>query len=160
MRTTNETFVMNKPVTRLEAADIAMVLKLLPHRYPFLMVDRIIDIRGDEHGIGIKNVTINEPHFQGHFPGDPVFPGVLMIEGMAQTAGVLCIAATGAQPKSVFFLTIDKAKFRKPVRPGDTIEYHMDRITRRKSMWWYRGEAKVAGEVVAEAQVGAMLSDA
>jgi 3-hydroxyacyl-[acyl-carrier-protein] dehydratase len=160
MRATNETFVMNKPVTRLESADIAMVLKLLPHRYPFLMVDRIIDIRGDEHGIGIKNVTINEPHFQGHFPGDPVFPGVLMIEGMAQTAGVLCIAATGAQPKSVFFLTIDKAKFRKPVRPGDTIEYHMDRITRRKSMWWYRGEAKVAGEVVAEAQVGAMLSDA
>lgn len=160
MRATNETFVMNQPVTRLEAADIEMVLKLLPHRYPFLMVDRIIDIRGDEHGIGIKNVTINEPHFQGHFPGNPVFPGVLMIEGMAQTAGVLCIAATGAQPASVFFLTIDKAKFRKPVRPGDTIEYHMDRITRRKSMWWYRGEAKVAGEVVAEAQVGAMLSDA
>ena len=160
MRATNETFVMNKSVTRLEAADISVVLKLLPHRYPFLMVDRVIDIRGDEHGIGIKNVTINEPHFQGHFPGNPVFPGVLMIEGMAQTAGVLCIAATGARPTSVFFLTIDKAKFRKPVRPGDTIEYHMNRITRRKSMWWYRGEAKVAGQIVAEAQVGAMLSDA
>ena len=157
---TNESFAMNKLVTQLEAADIAVVLKMLPHRYPFLMVDRIIDIRGDEHGIGIKNVTINEPQFQGHFPGNPVFPGVLMIEGMAQTAGVLCIAATGAKPTSVFFLTIDKAKFRKPVRPGDTIEYHMDRITRRKSMWWYRGEAKVAGQVVAEAQVGAMLSDA
>jgi 3-hydroxyacyl-[acyl-carrier-protein] dehydratase len=151
---------MNKIVTQLEAADIAVVLKMLPHRYPFLMVDRVIDIRGDEHGIGIKNVTINEPHFQGHFPGNPVFPGVLMIEGMAQTAGVLCIAAAGAQPKSVYFLTIDKAKFRKPVRPGDIIEYHMNRITRRKSMWWYRGEAKVAGEIVAEAQVGAMLSDA
>jgi 3-hydroxyacyl-[acyl-carrier-protein] dehydratase len=151
---------MNKIVTQLEAADIAVVLKMLPHRYPFLMVDRVIDIRGDEHGIGIKNVTINEPHFQGHFPGNPVFPGVLMIEGMAQTAGVLCIAAAGAEPKSVYFLTIDKAKFRKPVRPGDTIEYHMNRITRRKSMWWYRGEAKVAGEIVAEAQVGAMLSDA
>ena len=151
---------MNTRVIQLEAMDIAVVLKLLPHRYPFLMVDRIIDIRGDEHGIGIKNVTINEPHFQGHFPGNPVFPGVLMIEGMAQTAGALCIAATGAQPASVFFLTIDKAKFRKPVRPGDTIEYHMDRITRRKSMWWYRGEAKVAGQIVAEAQVGAMLSDA
>ena len=151
---------MNKIVTRLEAADIAMVLKLLPHRYPFLMVDRVIDIQGDEHGVGIKNVTINEPQFQGHFPGNPVFPGVLMIEGMAQTAGVLCIAATGAKPTSVFFLTIDKEKFRKPVRPGDTIEYHMDRITRRKSMWWYRGEAKVAGQIVAEAQVGAMLSDA
>jgi 3-hydroxyacyl-[acyl-carrier-protein] dehydratase len=156
----NETAVMNKIVTTLEAADISVVLKMLPHRYPFLMVDRVIDIRGDEHGIGIKNVTINEPQFQGHFPGNPVFPGVLMIEGMAQTAGVLCIAATGAQPKSVFFLTIDKAKFRKPVRPGDTIEYHMDRIARRKSMWWYRGEAKVAGKIVAEAEVGAMLSDA
>jgi 3-hydroxyacyl-[acyl-carrier-protein] dehydratase len=151
---------MDKAVTRLEAVDIEMVLKMLPHRYPFLMVDRVVDIQGDESGIGIKNVTINEPQFQGHFPGNPVFPGVLMIEGMAQTAGVLCIAATGAQPKSVFFLTIDKAKFRKPVRPGDTIEYHMKRIARRKSMWWYRGEAKVAGQVVAEAQVGAMLSDA
>jgi 3-hydroxyacyl-[acyl-carrier-protein] dehydratase len=159
-RPTNEAIVMNKIVTRLEAADIAMVLKMLPHRYPFLMVDRVIDIQGDEHGIGIKNVTINEPHFQGHFPGNPVFPGVLMIEGMAQTAGVLCIAATGTQPRSVFFLTINKAKFRKPVRPGDTIEYHMNRITRRKSMWWYRGEAKVAGQIVAEAEVGAMLSDA
>jgi 3-hydroxyacyl-[acyl-carrier-protein] dehydratase len=158
-RPTNEA-VMNQIVTKLEAADIAMVLKMLPHRYPFLMVDRVIDIRGDEHGIGIKNVTINEPQFQGHFPGNPVFPGVLMIEGMAQTAGVLCIAATGARPTSVFFLTIDKAKFRKPVRPGDTIEYHMSRIARRKSMWWYRGEAKVAGQIVAEAQVGAMLSDA
>ena len=151
---------MDKAVTRLEAADIEMVLKLLPHRYPFLMVDRVIDIQGDESGIGIKNVTINEPQFQGHFPGNPVFPGVLMIEGMAQTAGVLCIAATGAQPKSVFFLTIDKAKFRKPVRPGDTVEYHMKRIAHRKSMWWYRGEAKVSGHVVAEAEVGAMLSDA
>ena len=155
----SESIAMNKAMTSLEAADIAAVLKMLPHRYPFLMVDRVIDIRGDEHGIGIKNVTINEPHFQGHFPGNPVFPGVLMIEGMAQTAGVLCIAATGSQARSVFFLTIDKAKFRKPVLPGDTIEYHMDRITRRKSMWWYRGEARVAGQVVAEAQVGALLSN-
>ena len=117
---------MNKIVKTIEAADILTVLGMLPHRYPFLMVDRVIDIRGDEHGIGIKNVTFNEPHFQGHFPGNPVFPGVLMIEGMAQTAGVLCVAATGTQPTSVFFLTIDKAKFRKPVRPGDTIEYHMN----------------------------------
>jgi 3-hydroxyacyl-[acyl-carrier-protein] dehydratase len=151
---------MNKIVTTLEAADITVILKMLPHRYPFLMVDRVIDIRGDEHGVGIKNVTFNEPHFQGHFPGDPIFPGVLMIEGMAQTAGVLCIASTATKPTSVFFLTIDKAKFRKPVRPGDTIEYHMNRITRRKLMWWYRGEAKVAGQIVAEAEVGAMLSDA
>ena len=151
---------MDKAVTKIEAVDIETVLKMLPHRYPFLMVDRVINIQGDEGGIGIKNVTINEPQFQGHFPGNPVFPGVLMIEGMAQTAGVLCIAATGAQPKSVFFLTIDKAKFRKPVRPGDTVEYHMKRIAHRKSMWWYRGEAKVSGQIVAEAELGAMLSDA
>jgi 3-hydroxyacyl-[acyl-carrier-protein] dehydratase len=150
---------MDNAVTRLEAVDIEMVLKMLPHRYPFLLVDRVIDIHGDESGIGIKNVTINEPQFQGHFPGNPVFPGVLMIEGMAQTAGILCIAATGTRPKSVYFLTVDKAKFRKPVRPGDTVEYHMKRIARRKSMWWYRGEAKVAGQIVAEAELGAMLSD-
>ncbi len=151
---------MDNAVTKLEAADIAQILTMLPHRYPFLMVDRVIDIRGDEHGIGIKNVTVNEPHFQGHFPGNPVFPGVLMIEGMAQTAGVLCIIELGmAKPKSVFFLTIDKAKFRKPVLPGDTIEYHMNRIARRKTMWWYRGEAKVRGQIVAEAEVGAMISD-
>ena len=136
------------------------MLKLLPHRYPFLMVDRVIDIRGDEHGVGIKNVTFNEPHFQGHFPGNPVFPGVLMIEGMAQTAGVLVISATQTTlPKSVFFLTIDKAKFRKPVRSGETIEYHMTKLAHRKTMWWYRGEAKVAGQIVAEAEVGAMIFD-
>ena len=152
---------MDETVKKLEAADIALVLKLLPHRYPFLMVDRVIDIRGDDSGIGIKNVTINEPHFQGHFPGNPVFPGVLMIEGMAQTAGVMCVAATRSiSPKSVFFLTIDKAKFRKPVLPGDTVEYHMQKIAQRKTMWWYRGVAKVAGQTVAEAEVGAMLTDA
>jgi 3-hydroxyacyl-[acyl-carrier-protein] dehydratase len=157
---TNETIVMNDAVKKLEAADIAVVLKCLPHRYPFLLIDRVIDIRGDDHGIGIKNVTFNEPHFQGHFPGNPVFPGVLMIEGMAQTAGVLCILSISSpQPKSVFFLTIDKAKFRKPVVPGDTIEYHMTKIAQRKSMWWYRGEAKVAGQIVAEAELGAMISD-
>jgi 3-hydroxyacyl-[acyl-carrier-protein] dehydratase len=152
---------MDKPVKDLQSADIAAILKMLPHRYPFLLVDRVIDIRGDEHGIGIKNVSINEPHFQGHFPGNPVFPGVLMIEGMAQTAGVLCIANHHLQqPRSVFFLTIDKAKFRRPVVPGDTIEYHMDKMTQRRTMWWYRGVAKVAGHVVAEAELGAMISEA
>lgn len=152
---------MDEKVTRLEAADIAVVLKMLPHRYPFLMIDRVIDIRGDEHGIGIKNVTINEPQFMGHFPENPIFPGVLMIEGMAQTAGVMCIATTrSSTPKNVFFMTIDKAKFRKPVLPGDTIEYHMNKIAHRRTMWWYRGEAKVGGQIVAEAEVGAMISDA
>ena len=151
---------MDAEVKTIETADIAQVMALLPHRYPFLLVDRVIGIRGDEFGIGIKNVSINEPYFLGHFPGNPIFPGVLMIEGMAQTAGVLCIAATSStQPKSVYFLTIDKAKFRKPVLPGDTIEYHMTRTARRKNMWWYRGEAKVDGVIVAEADLGAMISD-
>ena len=151
---------MNDAATRLEAIDIAAILKMLPHRYPFLMVDRVLDIRGDEHGVGIKNVTVNEPHFQGHFPDNPVFPGVLLIEGMAQTAGVLCIAAmASSKPRSVYFLTIDKAKFRKPVVPGDTIEYHMNRIARRKMMWWYHGEAKVEGQTVAEADLGAMIAE-
>jgi 3-hydroxyacyl-[acyl-carrier-protein] dehydratase len=152
---------MDEAVKTLEAADIAAILKMLPHRYPFLLVDRVIDIHGDDRGIGIKNVTANEPHFQGHFPDNPVFPGVLMIEGMAQTAGVLCIATMPAsRPRSVFFLTIDKAKFRKPVVPGDRLEYHMTKIAHRKSMWWYRGEAKVDGQIVAEAELGAMISDA
>lgn len=143
----------------VEAADIVAVLKALPHRYPFLMVDRVVQMRGDEFGIGIKNVTFNEPQFLGHFPANPVFPGVLIIEGMAQTAGVMCIlSGRGQSNTQVFFLTIDKAKFRKPVVPGDTIEYHMTKIARRRSIWWFRGEAKVAGQVVAEAEVGAMIS--
>ena len=149
---------MNELGTTLEAADIAAILKALPHRYPFLMVDRIINIRGDHSGVGIKNVTANEPQFMGHFPEHPVFPGVLMIEGMAQTAGVICTMAEAmGERKSVFFLTIDKAKFRRPVTPGDTVEYHMTKKTRKKNMWWYRGEARVAGQVVAEAEVGAMV---
>ena len=149
---------MEETVKTLETAEIGDVLRMLPHRYPFLMVDRVTDIRGDDYGVGIKNVTFNEPCFQGHFPGNPVFPGVLIIEGMAQTAGVLCIARTAStQPKSVFFMTIDKAKFRKPVLPGDTIEFHMTKLKQRKTMWWYRGEAKVRGQIVAEAEVGAMI---
>jgi 3-hydroxyacyl-[acyl-carrier-protein] dehydratase len=150
---------MDEAATTLEAVDIMGILEALPHRYPFLMIDRIIGIRGDEYAIGIKNVTYNEPQFLGHFPKGPVFPGVLMIEGMAQTAGVICLRAIGAigKPMSVFFLTIDKAKFRKPVRPGDTLEYHITKKNRKKSMWWYYGVAKVAGQTVAEAEIGAMF---
>ena len=100
--------------TSLESADIQRLLELLPHRYPFLLVDRIVDMDGDRSGVGIKNVTFNEPQFQGHFPGRPIFPGVLLIEGMAQTAGAMCVAAAlgGGAPSVVYFMTIDKAKFR------------------------------------------------
>jgi 3-hydroxyacyl-[acyl-carrier-protein] dehydratase len=145
----------------LTSADITEILRVLPHRYPFVMIDRVIDIRGDDHGVGIKNVTFNEPHFLGHFPDNPVMPGVLMIEGMAQTAGVLCLRnlppAVGR--RSMFFLTIDKAKFRKPAVPGDIIEYHVDKIRHRRKMWWYRAEAKVGGALIAEAEVGAAITE-
>jgi 3-hydroxyacyl-[acyl-carrier-protein] dehydratase len=142
-------------------ADIREILRLLPHRYPFLMVDRIVDIRGEEHGVGIKNVTANEPQFLGHFPDNPVMPGVLIIEGIAQTAGVLCLRqmTPREQRRAMYFLTIDKAKFRKPAVPGDTIEYHVDKIAHRRNMWWFRGEAKVGEAVIAEAEVGAIITE-
>ena len=141
----------------LDAQDI---LRLLPHRYPFLLIDRVIDIAADGGtGTGIKNVTASEPHFTGHFPGNPVMPGVLIVEGMAQTAGVIAAATQGLErPPSVLFLTIDKAKFRKPVVPGDTIEYRITRKAKKRSMYWFRGEAYVRGELVAEAEVGAMIT--
>jgi 3-hydroxyacyl-[acyl-carrier-protein] dehydratase len=151
---------MTETPTELGTADIMRVMELLPHRYPFLMVDRIIDINGDESCIGIKNVTINEPQFTGHFPTMPVFPGVLLVEGMAQTAGAICCAhklSADTKPSRVYLMTIDKVKFRKPVVPGDVVEYHMRKISHRRFMWWFRGEAKVGGTLVAEAEIGAML---
>jgi 3-hydroxyacyl-[acyl-carrier-protein] dehydratase len=144
----------------LGTADIERILQLLPHRYPFLLVDRIIEMNGDESCIGIKNVTFNEPHFTGHFPGRPVMPGVLIIEGMTQTAGALCAAALGTnKPQIVYFTTIDNCKFRKPVVPGDRLEYHMTKLKSRRNIWWFRGEAKVDGQIVAEAEVSAMMTD-
>ena len=141
-----------------ETYDIQKLLALLPHRYPFLLVDRIVDARGDEYGVGIKNVTANEPHFQGHFPSRPVMPGVLIIEAMAQTAGALCVASqqSGA-PGVVYLMTIDKAKFRKPVAPGDQVKLYMTRIAKKRNMWWFRGEARVEEALVCEAEVSAMM---
>ena len=144
----------------LAVADIAEIFRLLPHRYPFLLVDRVINMRGDEHGIGIKNLTMNEAQF-APFPENPVMPGILVIEGIGQTA---CILALRLMPpterrRSMFFMTIDKAKFRKPVRPGDTLEYHVDKVAKRRNIWWYRGEAKVGGVLVAEAELGACLAE-
>ena len=152
------------PTTALESVDILGLLELLPHRYPMLLVDKIVDIDGDDSGIGIKNVTFNEPQFQGHFPGRPVFPGVMLIEAMAQTAGAMCVLKTkkdggAGKPSVVYFMTIDKVKFRKPVIPGDRVEFHMTKTNQRRNMWWFRGEALVDGQKVAEAEVSAMLVD-
>jgi 3-hydroxyacyl-[acyl-carrier-protein] dehydratase len=147
----------------LASADINRVMRLLPHRYPFLLVDRIIEMDGDLSAVGIKNVTANEPYFQGHFPGHPIMPGVLLIEGMAQTAGALCVHSLGAEfkPAHVYFMAIDGVKFRKPVVPGDTIHYHVTKTRSRGRAWRFRGEAKVEGVLVAEAaEIMAMIVDA
>lgn len=151
---------MTEETSTLNTADIVQILSYLPHRYPFLLIDRIIEMNGDESCIGVKNVSYNEPQFQGHFPVRPLFPGVYMIEGMAQTAGALCVASKLSdknRPKEVYFMTIDKVKFRKPVEPGDVIHYHMKKLANRRNMWWYRGEARVNGALVCEAELAAML---
>lgn len=145
----------------LATADIIRVMKLLPHRYPFLLVDRMYDMDGDESCVGVKNVTINEPFFAGHFPQFPVMPGVLIIEGLAQTAGALCVHSLGEDYRAelVYFMGIDRAKFRKPVLPGDQLHYHVKKIRNRGRVWRFFGAAKVDGHTVAEAEISAMLAD-
>jgi len=143
--------------TTLGTADIMEIMKLLPHRYPFLLVDKIIEIDGDDSAIGIKNVTANEPQFMGHFPGNPIMPGVLLIEAMAQTAGAICARKVVGETSLVYFMTIDNARFRKPVVPGDRVEFHVVKQKQRGNIWKFHCDAMVDGQKVAEADVGAMM---
>jgi 3-hydroxyacyl-[acyl-carrier-protein] dehydratase len=143
------------------AYDIARIMEAIPHRYPFLLVDRVVDIVPNESAVGIKNVSINENFFQGHFPQHPVLPGVLIIESMAQTAAVLVVETLGpsAAGKLVYFMTVDGAKFRKPVVPGDQMRVHVRKEKQRGNIWKFTAEAKVDGKVVAEATYAAMILD-
>ncbi len=142
-------------------ADILRVMELIPHRYPFLMIDRVVDIIPDVSCVGVKNVTIGEPFFQGHFPARPVMPGVLIIEALAQTAAALVVETLGegAQGKLVYFMSIDSARFRQPVEPGDVLYLHVTKIRRRGRVWKFGGAAKVGETVVAEANYAAMIMD-
>jgi 3-hydroxyacyl-[acyl-carrier-protein] dehydratase len=151
----------------MEFVDCSKIMEILPHRYPFLLIDRVEDIVLGEKARGIKHITLNEYVFQGHFPGEPIFPGVLILESMAQTAAVLALLSIEASAdgegkdvkhKSVYFMTIDSAKFRKPVRPGDSMALHVYKEHIRGNIWKFRGEAKVCDELVAEANFMAMLN--
>ncbi|HEX9461945.1 MAG TPA: 3-hydroxyacyl-ACP dehydratase FabZ [Alphaproteobacteria bacterium] len=141
--------------------DIGRIMRLIPHRYPFLMIDRIVDVVPSVSATGIKNVSINEPHFQGHFPQRPVMPGVLIIEAMAQTAGALVVHSLGqeAEGKLVYFMTIENARFRRPVVPGDQLLIHVVKDRSRGNVWKFNGEAKVGDTLVAEATYSAMILD-
>ncbi len=141
-------------------ADISRIMEMLPHRYPFLMIDRVIDIIPGQSATGIKNVSIAEPHFQGHFPSRPVMPGVLIIEARAQTSAVLVVHTLGDEVEGnlVYFMSIDNARFRKPVVPGDTLYVRVSKKRQRGSVWKFDCEAKVGDKVVAEATITAMIT--
>ncbi len=144
-----------------ETINIHGIMAAIPHRYPMLLVDRVLDMVRDDSCIGIKNVTINDNFFQGHFPSDPVMPGVLIVEAMAQTAAVLVVETLGAEfrGKLVYFMAIENAKFRRPVMPGDRLELHVKKAQKRMMVWKFTGEAKVDGVLVAEATFTAMIRD-
>jgi len=144
-----------------EDLDIERVQQLIPHRYPFLMIDRVVDLVLDVSATGIKNVTINEPYFRGHFPNRPVMPGVMIIESMAQTAAVLVVSTLGLESEGrlVYFMSVDNARFRKPVVPGDTLHVHVYKRRQRGNVWKFDAQAKVEGRVVADATFAAMILD-
>ena len=142
--------------------DIREIQSILPHRYPFLLIDRIIELEPKKKIVGIKNVTINEPFFQGHFPGNPIMPGVLILEAMAQAGGILAVKSTDnleGKEKTVFFLGIDKAKFRKPVVPGDQIKFEITIIHERAPTWKVSAKAFVDEKLVCEAELTAMVAE-
>jgi 3-hydroxyacyl-[acyl-carrier-protein] dehydratase len=152
---------MDAAKDKMGMINIERIMEMIPHRYPFLMIDQMEEVIANESAIGIKNVSINEPHFQGHFPGRPVMPGVLLIEAMAQTAAVLVVETLGpdAEGKLVYFMTIDNARFRQPVVPGDTVKVHVTKLQNRRNVWKFRGEAKVGDKLCAEATFAAMILD-
>ncbi|OUS17920.1 3-hydroxyacyl-[acyl-carrier-protein] dehydratase FabZ [Rhodospirillales bacterium 47_12_T64] len=143
------------------SVDILEIKEMIPHRYPFLLIDRVDNIIKDQGAIGLKNVTINEPFFEGHFPRQPVMPGVLIIEAMAQTAAVLVVETLDGEAagKLVYFMTVDEARFRKPVTPGDQLRIHVTKTRRRGAVWKFEGRAMVDGKLVAQAKFAAMIMD-
>ena len=147
--------------TRLDDYDIDGIKRLLPHRYPFLMIDRVVEVEAERNATGIKNVTANEPYFAGHFPERPIMPGVLIIEAMAQTAAVLVMATIGevATGKLVYFMTIDQARFRRPVVPGDQLRIRVEKQHRKLGVWKFAGRASVDGRLAAEAVISAKIMD-
>ena len=140
-------------------ADLATIMRIIPHRYPFLLIDKVRDVEARTSAVGIKNVTFNEPHFQGHFPGAPIMPGVTIVEAMAQTAAVLVGLSVGFGEKAplVYFMSIDKCKFRRKVVPGDVLELHVNVKRGSTRIWKFEGVAKVDGQVAAEAEFAAMI---
>lgn len=152
--------ITQKPENMIDEIRIDQILKLLPHRYPFLLVDRLKNVVPGESGIGIKNVTMNEPFFQGHFPENPVMPGVLQIEAMAQTAGIIVLMSFPEEERngnSVYFMTVDEVKFRKPILPGDVIEFSVQKEQAVRNVFKFRGEARVDGKLVSQAIFSAMV---
>jgi 3-hydroxyacyl-[acyl-carrier-protein] dehydratase len=147
------------PGTELAEIDIGGIMRMIPHRYPFLLIDRVVELQAFQRAVGIKNVTINEPFFPGHFPADPIMPGVLLVEAMAQTAAVLAVAGLGQAHAGhpVYFMSIDSARFRRPVRPGDQVRLEITVLRNKMGVWKFAGRAVVDGALAAEAEFSAKI---